>query len=237
MGLIQAEFHRPEIDVFRGAMRFDTSALTGKFEVLQESIMFITFEGIDGAGKSTHIKGVVELLSKNRTVVVTREPGGTETGELLRRLVLSKPMDLETELLLMTAARRQHLAEVIEPALAAGHVVVCDRFHDSTFAFQGGGRGLPRHRIQELDRWLGGKRPDLTFYFDIPVDVAMARIKDTRQLDRFEQEQTDFHQRVRDEYLSLQACEPQRIVTIDADQGIDAIFNDIKQTLTARGLI
>jgi len=139
---------------------------------------FITFEGIDGAGKSTHIATVVDLLKAHGLEVVsTREPGGTSLGEKLRELLLHEPMHLETEALLMFAARREHLALVIEPALARGAWVVCDRFSDATYAYQGGGRGLDKAKFAELERWVHGHlQPDLTFLFDLPPDVACERI-------------------------------------------------------------
>src|SRR5664279_234036 len=139
---------------------------------------FITFEGIDGAGKSSHIAGVVSLLQgRGLTVVATREPGGTPLGEKLRALLLAEPMHLETEALLMFAARREHVAQVIEPALARGDWVVCDRFVDASFAYQGGGRGLSWKKLEDLAEWvLGDLQPDLTLIFDAPVAIAQQRL-------------------------------------------------------------
>ena len=157
---------------------------------------FITFEGIDGAGKSTHIAGVAELIRLHGyQVVSTREPGGTPLGEKLRELLLHEPMHLETEAMLMFAARREHLARVIEPALARGDWVVCDRFSDATYAYQGGGRGLDKAKFAVLEQWVHGHlQPDLTFLFDLPPGVAEQRISaQGRELDRFEQEKRDFH--------------------------------------------
>lgn len=186
---------------------------------------FITFEGLDGAGKSTHISAVVALLrARGQTVVSTREPGGTPLGEKLRGIVLSEPMDLETETLLMFAGRREHLAQVIEPALARGEWVVCDRFTDATYAYQGGGRGVDRQRILALEQWVHGHlQPDLTLLFDVPLAVAQARMAGSRELDRFEREQADFHERVRQSYLERARAHPARIQVIDAARGIDEI--------------
>ena len=187
---------------------------------------FITFEGIDGAGKSTHIAGVCELLrQRGYTVISTREPGGTPLGEKLRELLLHEAMHLETETLLMFAARREHLAQVIEPALARGEWVVCDRFSDATYAYQGGGRGLDKAKFAALERWVHGHlQPDLTFLFDLPPEVACERIaRQGRELDKFEQERADFHQRVRQAYLERAVEAPQRIRVINAGQGQDEI--------------
>lgn len=187
---------------------------------------FITFEGIDGAGKSSHIAGVCELLvSRGLKVVNTREPGGTALGEKLREILLNDPMHLETETLLMFAARREHLAEVIVPALERGEWVVCDRFTDATYAYQGGGRGLDRHKFADLERWVHGHlHPDLTLLFDLPFSVARERIaQQSRELDRFEQERADFHERVRQAYLERADSAPQRMKVINADQTLDAI--------------
>ena len=187
---------------------------------------FITFEGIDGAGKSTHIATVVDMLgARGLEVVSTREPGGTPLGEKLRELLLHEPMHLETEALLMFAARREHLALVIEPALARGAWVVCDRFSDATYAYQGGGRGLDKEKFAVLERWVHGHlQPDLTFLFDLPPEVACERIaRQGRELDRFEQERADFHLRVRQAYLERAVEAPQRIRVINAGQGQDEI--------------
>ena len=180
---------------------------------------FITFEGIDGAGKSTHIATVVDLLkARGLEVVASREPGGTPLGEKLRELLLHEPMHLETEALLMFAARREHLALVIEPALARGAWVVCDRFSDATYAYQGGGRGLDKAKFADLERWVHGHlQPDLTFLFDLPPDVACERIaRQGRELDKFEQERADFHWRVRQAYLERAASAPHRISVVNA---------------------
>ena len=186
---------------------------------------FITFEGLDGAGKSTHIQAVVELLRREGKVVVsTREPGGTPLGEKLRGIVLNEPMDLETETLLMFAGRREHVAKLIEPALSRGEWVICDRFTDATYAYQGGGRGVRRERILALEDWVHGHlQPDLTILFDVPLEVAQARMAGSRELDRFEREQADFHERVRQSYLERARANPGRIRVVDASRSVDEI--------------
>ena len=195
---------------------------------------FITFEGIDGAGKSTHIAGVAELIRLHGyQVVSTREPGGTPLGEKLRELLLHEPMHLETEAMLMFAARREHLARVIEPALARGDWVVCDRFSDATYAYQGGGRGLDKAKFAVLEQWVHGHlQPDLTFLFDLPPGVAEQRISaQGRELDRFEQEKRDFHVRVRAAYLERAAAAPRRIAVINADQPLEKIKKLVEEKL------
>ncbi len=192
---------------------------------------FITFEGIDGAGKSSHIAGVVELLrARGLNVVATREPGGTPLGEKLRELLLHEDMHLETEALLMFAARREHLAKVIEPALARGDWVVCDRFSDATYAYQGGGRGLDKNKCQQLEHWTHDHLyPDLTFLFDLPPAIAGERIAlQGRELDRFEQERVDFHVRVRQAYLERARTSGQRIRIINADRPLETIRADVE---------
>jgi len=181
---------------------------------------FITFEGIDGAGKSTQIGWFANLLrARGHTVVLTREPGGTPLGEKLRELVLHEPMSLETEALLMFAARNEHLARVIEPGLARGDWVISDRFTDATFAYQGGGRGLAQARLTHLETWVhGGLQPDLTLLFDLPVDVARARLVEARQPDKFERQDGLFFQRTRTEYLRRAAEAPGRFRIVDATQ-------------------
>lgn len=180
---------------------------------------FISFEGIDGAGKSTQHAWLVDhLRGQGHRVVATREPGGTPLGEKLRALLLGEPMHLETEALLMFAARREHLAEVIEPALARGDWVVCDRFVDASFAYQGGGRGLSWKKLEDLAAWvLGDLHPDLTLIFDAPVAIAQQRLHAaTSKPDRFEQEQATFFERVRSAYLRIAADNPGRVRLIDA---------------------
>ena len=194
---------------------------------------FITVEGIDGAGKSSQIAHIVELLrSRGLEVVSTREPGGTRLGERLRELLLHEPMNLETEALLMFAARREHVAQVIEPALARGAWVVCDRFSDATFAYQGGGRGLGIERIEVLEHWVqSGLQPDLTLLIDVPLEVSRARLAKTRVMDRFEQEQQDFHQRVRNCYLERARRDPARIKVIDSTRPIEIIQQELATLL------
>jgi dTMP kinase len=182
---------------------------------------FISFEGIDGAGKSTQHAWLVDHLRRQgKTVVATREPGGTPLGEKLRALLLAEPMHLETEALLMFAARREHVAQVIEPALARGDWVICDRFVDASFAYQGGGRGLAWEKLQSLCDWvLGNLQPDLTLIFDAPVEIAQKRLHAaTANPDRFEQEQAAFFERVRAAYLRIATENPQRVRLIDATQ-------------------
>jgi dTMP kinase len=183
---------------------------------------FITFEGIDGAGKSTHISFVASLLhDRGHTVLTTREPGGTAVGEKLRDMLLHEKMHLETEALLMFASRREHMAQVIEPALARGEWVISDRFTDASFAYQGGGRGLDRAKMEALEQWVHPHlQPALTFLFDVPLDVARARLDATRTLDKFEQEQADFFAACRNEYLRRAAQFPERIVVVDSTRSI-----------------
>jgi dTMP kinase len=191
---------------------------------------FITLEGLDGAGKSTHLSWLVESLrARGTTVVQTREPGGTPLGEKLRALLLADPMHLETEALLMFAARREHLAQVIEPALARGDWVVCDRFTDASFAYQGGGRGLAREKLATLEQWVQhGLQPDLTLLFDVSTDLARSRVTSMgRDLDRFEREQAEFFERVRNEYLARAASSNGRIRIIDGARPL----NDVKKSL------
>lgn len=190
---------------------------------------FITFEGIDGAGKSTHLAFFAETLRKTgKQVVITREPGGTALGEALRELLLHEKMHLETEALLMFAARREHIAQVIAPALARGDWVISDRFTDASFAYQGGGRGLDRSKLDALEQWVHPQlQPDMTLLFDVPLDVARARLDATRTLDKFEQEKADFFAATRNEYLRRAAEFPQRFHVIDSTQRID----DIQQQL------
>lgn len=198
---------------------------------------FITFEGIDGAGKSSQIARCCAWLSEaGATVVQTREPGGTALGERLRELLLHETMDLETEALLMFAARRQHLAERIEPALARGEWVVSDRFTDATFAYQVGGRGLDAAKFRQLEHWVHPDRqPDLTFLFDLDPQVAARRLAGTGQApDRFEREQVDFFERVRAAYLVRAQEAPERFCVIDAMHSPEAIGAQLEDTLQVR---
>jgi dTMP kinase len=192
---------------------------------------FITLEGVDGAGKSTHLAWIAERLSaRGHDVVVTREPGGTPLGERLRELLLSEPMHIETETMLMFAARREHLARVIAPALEAGRWVLSDRFTDATYAYQGGGRGLSIDRIAALERWVHGDlQPDLTLYFDLSVEVARERLAASESTpDRFEREAAGFFERVRSTYLERAALHPQRIKVIDAAASLDNVKSSLE---------
>jgi dTMP kinase len=208
--------------------------------------LFITFEGIDGAGKSTHIQAFAEELGKKypqHEIVLTREPGGTALGEKLREILLHHPMHLETEALLMFAARREHLATVIEPALAAGKIVISDRFTDASFAYQGGGRGLDLAKLYELEVWVqmrlsddgAGKRyvlqPDLTFLFDLPSQTAESRRSAARDPDKFEQLNTDFFEKVRLEYLRRAKDDAARFHLIDASQSKEAIWKILQEVI------
>lgn len=197
---------------------------------------FISFEGIDGAGKSTQHAWLVHYLrGLGRSVVATREPGGTPLGEKLRALLLAEPMHLETEALLMFAARREHIAQVIEPAMTRGDWVVCDRFVDASFAYQGGGRGLDWEKLEDLSHWvLGDLQPDLTLIFDAPVEIAQQRLHAaTANPDRFEQEQAAFFERVRSAYLRIAQENPDRVRLIDATQTQISI-NKVLETIIAK---
>jgi len=200
---------------------------------------FITFEGIDGAGKTTHLGWFRERLetkvaSTGRSVVMTREPGGTPLGEQIREIVLHQKMDLETEALLMFALRRQHLAEIIEPALARGDWVLSDRFTDATFAYQGGGRGLPRDKLETLERWVqGGFQPDLTVLFDLAPEVASERRSAVRDPDRFESESVAFFNRTRAEYLRRAEEAPYRFAIIDSSQSITRIQKQLEELIAS----
>jgi dTMP kinase len=208
--------------------------------------LFITFEGIDGAGKSTHIQAFSEELGKKypqHEIVLTREPGGTALGEKLREILLHHPMHLETEALLMFAARREHLATVIEPALAAGKIVISDRFTDASFAYQGGGRGLDLAKLYELEVWVqmrlsqdgAGRRyvlqPDLTFLFDLPSQTAESRRSAARDPDKFEQLNTDFFEKVRLEYLRRAQDDAARFHLIDASQSKEVIWKILQESI------
>jgi dTMP kinase len=198
--------------------------------------LFISFEGIDGAGKSTHIARVAELFRQaGRAVVLTREPGGTPVSEKLRELVLHEPMDPLTEALLMFAARREHLVQVIEPALARGEVVLCDRFTDATFAYQGGGRGFDWQVLGELERMVQAlpdgtlRQPDLTVWFDLDPLIAAERLASARVPDKFESQPADFFAAVRAGYARRQADMPNRFARIDAAQTMEAVGADVSR--------
>jgi dTMP kinase len=187
--------------------------------------LFLTVEGVDGAGKSSHLDWLADALrAQGKTVVLTREPGGTSVGERLREMLLHEAMDLETETLLMFAARREHLAQVILPALTRGDVVISDRFTDATYAYQGGGRGVSRNKILQLEQWVQGDlQPNLTLLFDLPLDIAAQRLAQGRaQLDKFEQESQVFFENTRAAYLERAADAPNRICIIDSAQSLEA---------------
>lgn len=181
---------------------------------------FITLEGVDGAGKSTHAGWIAETLrAQGLSVVTTREPGGTPLGERLRELVLSEPMTLDTETLLMFAGRCEHVAQVIEPALARGDWVVCDRYTDATYAYQGGGRQLGADRVAVLEQWMRPSlQPDRTWLFDVPLELARARLADAREPDRFEREGAAFFERTRSAYHARAAAHPARFRIVDSSQ-------------------
>jgi dTMP kinase len=201
--------------------------------------LFISFEGIDGAGKSTHIARVAELFRQaGRAVVLTREPGGTPLSEKLRELVLHEPMDALTEALLMFAARREHLVQVIEPALARGDVVLCDRFTDATFAYQGGGRGFDWQVLAQLELIVQAlpdgalRQPELTIWFDLNPLIAAERLASARVPDKFESQPADFFAAVRAGYAKRQAEMPERFARIDAAQTIDAVGADVGRVVS-----
>ena len=186
---------------------------------------FITFEGVDGAGKSTQLQCFVDKLRQRGVeVLLTREPGGTPLGEQLREVLLHHPMQAETEALLMFAARCEHIALVIKPALARGAWVVSDRFSDASFAYQGGGRGVAVEKLEQLERWVHADlQPDLTLLFDIPVEIARQRLASHANLDRFELEEVTFFNKVRDAYLQRCSKHPQRYRLIDAAQAPELV--------------
>lgn len=194
---------------------------------------FITLEGIDGAGKSTHLQAIADwLLARGITVVQTREPGGTPLAETLREAVLQREMDVLTEALLVFAARRDHVVQRIEPALAGGQWVLCDRFTDASFAYQGGGHALPLEVLNALERWVhGALQPDLTLWFDIAPEVAAARRAQARAADRFERQDTAFYVRVREAYRQRMVAMPQRFACIDASPEPAAVWQQIATAL------
>jgi dTMP kinase len=200
---------------------------------------FITLEGIDGAGKSTHIPWLAaEISARGHEVVSTREPGGTRLGEALREIVLREPMAHDAETLLMFAARREHLERVIRPALARGHWVLCDRFTDATFAYQGGGHGVPLERIRGLEQWIHADcQPHLTYLFDVPPAVSHARLKlaqsEGRELDKFENEASAFFARVRAAYHARVADDPRRFRVIDSTRPLRDVRAELGVHLAA----
>ena len=199
--------------------------------------LFISFEGIDGAGKSTHISALVQAFeAQGRRVTLTREPGGTPLAEKLRTLVLNDAMDPLCEALLMFAARRDHLHQVIEPALARGDVVLCDRFTDATFAYQGGGRGFTLDVLDQLEAWVQeGWQPDMTLWFDLPPRVAAQRRAAARAADRFEAEDEAFFERVRQGYQRRCQAQPARFAVLDAERTPEQVWGQVAHALESRG--
>jgi dTMP kinase len=197
---------------------------------------FISFEGIDGAGKSTHIQAAADWFrARGADVQLSREPGGTPLAEALRDIVLNQPMGSLTELLLMFAGRRDHVETVIKPALAAGRTLLCDRFTDASFAYQGGGRGLPLSVLEPLADWVQeGTEPELTLWFDLPAEQAAARRASAREADRIEQLDLDFFERVRAAYAARAAQSPKRIVRIDASSTVAQVAAQVLSVLESR---
>lgn len=212
---------------------------------MAHSGVFITFEGIDGAGKSSHMQALTAALqAQGRAVTVTREPGGTALAEQLRELVLNAPMDGLTEALLVFAARRDHVCQVIRPALARGDVVLCDRFSDSTFAYQGGGQGLSLAVLTQLEHWVQSAsdapdapllQPDLTLWFDLAPAEAASRLAQARAPDRFEARGEDFFARVRLGYAARARANPLRFVAIDAGAPLERVWQQVAHAVRARG--
>ncbi len=205
--------------------------------------LLISFEGIDGAGKSTHIEGLAQVFrNAGRRVTLTREPGGTPLAEKLRALVLNDPMDAMTEALLVFAARRDHLQQLIEPALVQGDVVLCDRFTDATFAYQGGGRGFDLDTLAVLERWVQAlpgstalRQPELTIWFDLDPSIAAERLAGARVPDKFEAQPVEFFRRVAAGYAKRMEQEPRRFSRIDAAQTREAVWQDVLTAVQTRG--
>lgn len=196
---------------------------------------FITLEGLDGAGKSTHVQWLTEQLQQRGiSVLCTREPGGTGLGERIREWVLAEPMHLKTETLLMFAARCEHVESVIKPALAAGQWVLCDRFTDASYAYQGGGRELGADNIAVLESWVHADlQPDRTWLFDVPLTVARDRLASTRELDRFEQEGAAFFERTRNAYHERARQHPERLRVIDSTLSIESVRASLRDEIDA----
>jgi len=211
--------------------------------------LFISFEGIDGAGKSTHIERLAQCFrEQGRTVTLTREPGGTPLAERLRQMVLNDPMDAMTEALLVFAARRDHIQNVIAPALLRGDVVLCDRFTDATFAYQGQGRGFDTEVLKTLESWVQGLglgtginagvlQPHVTVWFDLPAEVAAQRLAGARVPDKFEAQPQAFFEKVSQGYALRCAQDPARFVRIDANQTPQAVWQSVLQAAQAKGLL
>ncbi|MBA3023694.1 MAG: dTMP kinase [Gammaproteobacteria bacterium] len=196
---------------------------------------FITFEGVDGAGKSTGLEWFANALrERGIDLLVTREPGGTPLGEKLRELVLHEAMHAETEAMLMFASRREHVEQVIRPALQRGTWVISDRFSDASFAYQGGGRGVPVAKLEQLEQWTHGDlQPDLTLLFDIPIEVARERLSNNASLDKFEREQGEFFDKVRQAYLARVAKTPDRYAVIRAERSLKEVQQQLADVLAA----
>lgn len=194
---------------------------------------FITLEGMDGAGKSTHIPSIIEMLqARGREVISTREPGGTVLGERLRELLLHEHMHAETETLLMFAARREHIASVIAPALARGAYVLSDRFTDATYAYQSGAKGVPVRKIEILEQWVQEDlQPDLTLLFDVPVEVSVARLATARSPDKFERESVEFFARIRNTYLERASKNPARFRVIDGSKPLEEVAKAVEEVI------
>lgn len=206
--------------------------------------LFLTLEGIDGAGKSSHLDAMEALFkAQGRTVVRTREPGGTPLAETLRGLILEQPMDPLTESLLVFAARRDHIVQVIEPALARGDLVLCDRFTDATFAYQGAGRGFDTAVLSTLEQWAQGGRaegllqPHITLWFDLAPETAAQRLAGARVPDKFEAQPVEFFRRVAQGYADRAAADARRFIRIDASQARDQVWQQIETALVARGAL
>jgi len=196
---------------------------------------FITFEGVDGAGKSTHLAWFADMLRRRGIdVLLTREPGGTQLGEKLREILLHQPMHAETEALLMFASRREHIEQVIKPALQRGTWVISDRFSDASFAYQGGGRGVPVEKLEQLENWVHADlQPDRTLLFDIPVEVARQRLSNNLMLDRFEQEKSEFFDKVRNAYLARSQKNPARFAIIRAENTLDEVKASLEKIIAS----
>lgn len=208
--------------------------------------IFISFEGIDGAGKSTHIDGLAQSFrAQGRVVTLTREPGGTPLAEQLRQLVLNDPMDAMTEALLVFAARRDHIRQVIAPALARGEVVLCDRFTDATFAYQGTGRGFDWKTLSVLETWVQADpeqpdhlvKPDLTLWFDLPASIAAQRLAGARVPDKFESQPQAFFEKVANGYAQRLAADTARFARIHADQTPAAVWSDVERAVRSKGFL
>ena len=194
---------------------------------------FITLEGVDGAGKTTHVEFIKKYLADlGINFIMTREPGGTLLGEQLREILLYDDMTPETETLLMFAARNEHIEKVIGPNLLGGKVVISDRFTDATYAYQSGGKGVKEKKIDILKEWVQASlQPDLTFLFDLSVEVSIERLNKTRELDKFEREGKGFHENIRQKYLLLAKASPERFCILNSEESIEEIQNQIKLKL------